>query len=134
MKLRMRYAIPFALESKLCNKFGFAVDSRKFQDCITFVKSKTRPGRTTIRASALTSNVTVSPGLTAEEQKKLVERCDTIVDWFPDPYNAIMAVRQRLHNVSQALPSMAARQFVVDYMEENFPEDYAQFSRNKKKA
>lgn len=116
MKLSMRYGLPFYLESKLIHKFGFAVDQRKYNDCITFVKRK---------PTVIGTPEPVAPGLSDFKRKELAKRCDIIVDFFPDPYNAIGPVRIRLHNMAQALKVLAERQYVLDYTEDNFPESYS---------
>jgi hypothetical protein len=112
-RLRMRYDIPFWLEHRLVERFGFVIEKRTFNECITFVKPSKKDGRQTF--------VMGTPKLTSEEERKLCARCDSIVDWFKDPYKMEKAVRQRLHNLSQALPQ-AAREYVLKYIEENFPE------------
>lgn len=127
-RLRMRYAIPFYLEKRLCDKFGFEVESKKFNDSIVFVKTK-KKNITPAHIHVAVDNtkpkqtITFSPALDEKEKTKLEQQCDAIVDFFPDPYKAIPAVRQRLHNMSQG-KSLAARQFVLEYMDENFPQDY----------
>jgi hypothetical protein len=127
MELRMRYSLPVHLEQKLCNKYGWAVKSQKFNECIIFVKARKgekKVEKPTIRVKAgSTGTLMFSPGVTEKEKDALYQRCDTIVGFFPDPYSAIQAVRQRLHNMSQSLP-LAQRQVVLNYMEEEFPESY----------
>ena len=108
----MRYAIPFNLEKRLCNRFGFTVENRKFGESITFVKNKP----TTKKAETI-----YYPGLNDEDKRRLEGRCDSIVDFFADPYKCMAAVRQRLHNLAQSQP-LAGRQYVLDFIEENFPE------------
>jgi hypothetical protein len=115
-RLRMRYAIPFYLEQILVTKFGFYVESRKFGDCISFVKPSKKS------TSGQQQTFTVVSSLTTEEERKLLARCDSIVDFYPDPWQAVPAIRQRLHNIAQALPE-PAREFVLKYRKENFPAD-----------
>lgn len=109
--LRMKSSMPFALESKLIHKYGWVIQQRKPGEFIEFV-FKPKPAD---------SNVVKFPDpISPERRKDLMTRCDNIVDFFPDPYNAQRAVRTRLHNMSQTLIA-AERQFVLEYMDENFP-------------
>jgi hypothetical protein len=133
MKLKMRYSLPVHLEQKLRNKYGWAVESQKYNEHITFVKiPKNQPAliipsvKPTIRVKAGTTSSTLvfSPGITEKEKTALTERCDRIIDNFQDPYSAVMGVRQRLINLSSSLP-LAQKQFVLDFMEEEFPESLA---------
>jgi len=114
MKLKTKYSLPLYLESKLVNKYGWVVERREYNQHIIFIRS---------RSAKRKPNPTIKfgPALDEAQQKKLTERCDNIVNFFPDPYATTMAVRQRLHNLAQALESVQ-QQFVLDYMEENFPE------------
>lgn len=108
-QLKFSHDLPLWLETRLLRKHDYYIYSRVYNDCIVFQK-KPKQGE-----------LVVVPKLQPDQQISLMTRCDRIVDFFPDPYSAVMAVRQRLHNMSQGL-SMAERQFVVEYMDENFPE------------
>lgn len=112
----MRYSLPFHLEHKLVNKFGYVIEIKRFNDCIVFVKPKKA------KPKAKAAQVIYTPGLTSYQQKQLTQRCDNLVDHFPDPYSVPTAVRQRLHNLAQSLASLAERQHVINFMEEHFPE------------
>lgn len=108
--LKFKHNMPFHLESKLCNRYGYAVDQRIVGQFVTF-KYSPKP----------TTNVVQLPQpLLQTRQTELLRRCDNIVEFFADPYNSQRAVRTRLHNMSQTLTS-AEKQFVLEYMDDNFP-------------
>lgn len=131
--LKFKPGLPFNLESKLCNRFGYAVEQRIYGQFVSFRYSPkpigpvlpAKTSTTTTNVVNLRDKLTMSPvnvvtTLTATQQTELMKRCDNIVDFFPDPYNSEKAIRTRLHNMSQTLPALE-RQFVVDYMDDNFP-------------
>jgi hypothetical protein len=125
MRLYMRYAIPFWLEEKIIKKFGFEVESKKFNDMIVFIKHKQSKGdKVTIRASALNNNTIISPGLTESQKKILTDRCDAIVDAFEDPYKTVHAVRTRLSIMARTVKPFAAQQFIYDFIDREFPVDW----------
>lgn len=111
--IRFKTTMPFHLESKLVNRYGYAVQQRKPGEYIEFIWSPKPP-------PSETSNVVQLQTLPQTRQTELMKRCDNIVDFFPDPYNSERAIRTRLHNMSQTL-SNAEKQFVLDYMDDNFP-------------
>lgn len=108
--LKFKHNMPFVLESKLCNRYGYAVDQRVVGQFISF-KYSPRPA----------SNVVLlTQPILATRQSELLKRCDNIVEFFADPYNSQRAVRTRLHNMSQTLCA-SEKQFVLEYMDDNFP-------------
>ncbi len=61
--------------------------------------------------------------LTPTQKYELECQCDRIVDFFADPYSQTSAVRTRLHNLRQHLKTVTEQQHVLEYMDENFPEE-----------
>lgn len=124
--LKFKPGLPFNLESKLCNRFGYAVEQRIYGQFVSFRYSPKPIGPVLPAKSTTTDNVVqlikagTGTGIVASRQSELLKRCDNIVDFFPDPYNSEKAIRTRLHNMSQTLPA-AERQFVQDFMDDNFP-------------
>jgi hypothetical protein len=125
--LKFKPGLPFNLESKLCNRWGYAVEQRIYGQFVSFRYSPKPigpviPTTTTKPTVVPESNVTAlfPQPIVATRQSELLKRCDNIVDFFPDPYNSEKAIRTRLHNMSQTLPANE-RQFVQDYMDDNFP-------------
>ncbi len=53
--------------------------------------------------------------------KELERRCDNIISHYQDPYNNVLAVRTRLCNMAKTLKTAPERQYVQDYMDDNFP-------------
>lgn len=117
--LKFKPGIPFNLESKLCNRYGYAVEQRVYGQFVSFRYS---PKPDIIVTTSTTSTTNVQPlfPIAPTRQSELLKRCDNIVDFFPDPYNSEKAIRTRLHNMSQTLTA-SERQFVQDYMDDNFP-------------
>ena len=116
--LRLKSTLPFHLESKLVNRYGYAVQQRKPGEYIEFVFSPNQPKQP--NPTTTTNVVRLHDPIPEPRRKELLQRCDNIVDFFPDPYNAAKAVRTRLHNMSQTLTTVE-RQFVLEYMDDNFP-------------
>ncbi len=138
--LKIKTSIPFHLENRLVNKWGFMVDKRIPGEYILFKKNyisdKTANDdglKRTIRAAVgkvTTSTVGTKivylevgnrhPGLSPYQKKVLEKRCDNIVCFFPDPFSVPESVRARLRIIMQHLTAPEA-QFVLEYMDENFP-------------
>lgn len=137
--LKMRHDFPPHLENRFVNHWGFVVEKRVWKENILFKKSyiSDKPINdagvlTTIRASVGDPlgepQTTIKPvnlnsfrdELSPYQKKALERRCDNIVNFFPDPYSAVMPIRTRLHNIAQSMMS-AERKYVEDYMNENFP-------------
>lgn len=135
--LKFKPGLPFNLESKLCNRFGYAVEQRIYGQFVSFRYSPKpigpvfpKPGEkgdllvpakdNVVPLIQPGSSMNTGTGIVASRQSELLKRCDNIVDFFPDPYNSEKAIRTRLHNMSQTLPA-AERQFVQDFMDDNFP-------------
>lgn len=117
--LKFKPTMPLALESKLVNKYGYAVEQRIHGQFISFVQSAViRP--TSSVSSATVFRPTFGSVVSVARQAELMQRCDNIVDFFPDPYNQGGAIRTRLHNIAQTLP-LAERKFIQEYMDDNFP-------------
>ena len=123
--LNMKVSLPGHVENRLVNKWGYAVDKRVLGHYIIFSKSYvsdkkigTRDDgvKRTIRASVLD----FKNQLTTIQKKALEKRCDNIVSFFDDPYSVPKSVRARLSIIMQGLP-LAEAQFVLEYMDENFP-------------
>lgn len=122
--------MPFNLEHRLIDKWGFAVVSRVDGDYTVLTKKymsdKDICLKKTIRASVNETNVIAPvfgnrfPKLSQQQQKKLEQRCDNIVNFFPDPFSQPESVRARLKIMMQKLDENEA-EFVLDYMDENFP-------------
>lgn len=131
--LKVKSTIPWQLENRLVNHWGFAVEKRIYmpenyvllkKSYISDKKADDDAGvQRTIRA-AVQDNI-VSPnfkpeGLSKWQIKQLEKRCDNIVNFFPDPYSVPKAVRARLTIIQQHLTPAEAK-FVEEYAEENFP-------------
>jgi len=117
VRLKTKYTLPFFVEQRLVQKFGFAVESRVFGDGITFVKRERKP------AEKPRLKTIYYPSLTDAEQKALLKRCELIVDFYPKPYEARKAIRQRLINLAEVMVEKAKYQYIMDFMEEFFPEE-----------
>ena len=117
VRLKTKYTLPFFVEQRLVQKFGFAVESRVFGDGITFIKRDRKP------AVNPKLNTIYYPGLTSSEQKELLKRCEIIVDFYDKPHEASRAIRQRLINLAEIMVEKAKYQYIMDFMEEFFPEE-----------
>lgn len=126
MRLYMRYSIPMYLEARLCSKFGYTVESKKFNDSIVFVKTNKKTGiqkHTPKVVAEAQKTLMFGPELDQKAKNALDNRCDNIVDHYPDPYSVIPAVRQRLLAMGSTLP-LAQRQHVLEFVDRHFPLDY----------
>lgn len=115
--LKFRPGTPETLISQLVLKYQYKVVSRLPMEGITLLK--VLPYKETVRAGP----IDMGTAITAARKFELEKRCDRIVDWFPDPYSQYKDVRHRLHNLRQSLNTAAEQQCVLDFMDENFPEE-----------
>lgn len=122
--IKMNTEIPFWLESKLVNKYGYYIQKRFPGEYILFVKmSNTTVSSNNINQVVKPDVPSLGRQMTAAEEHILEQRCDTIVDFFPKPYDVVPSVRARLNNMRQTLQSVEEQQFVLEYMDYNFPLD-----------
>lgn len=138
--VKMKTNMPHHVEHRLVDKWGFAVDKRIVGEFVLFKKTYVSDKiandigvQRTIRASitdkptSTTTNtiVPITPHksvhfLTSYEKNALERRCDRIVNMFPDPFSVPQSVRARLSIAIQKM-TMPEAQFVLEYMDENFP-------------
>lgn len=118
----------------MVNKWGYAIEKRVPNDFIMFKRSyisdkNAGPDdgvKRTIRASVNDNVVTPDfkpvrhPDLSNHKKKELERRCDNIVHHFPDPFSVPESVRARL-NIAMQKMTVPEAQFVLEYMDENFP-------------
>ena len=100
---------PREIQELLKQKFGYYLRTYVAHEYICFAKD-------TFTKAATNK----AQPLTAEERVDLEARCDRIAYTFQDPYAESAKVRTRLHNIAQSMRPEAS-QFVMEYMEENFP-------------
>lgn len=142
--VKMRADLPFHLENRFVNKWGFVIDKRMLDYTLfkkTYISDKSDDGlKRTIRASVNAATTTTTntatttvdtkiiypefgtkhTSLSAYQKKALERRCDNIVNFFPDPFSVPESVRARLTIMMQKLMADEA-QFVLEFMDENFP-------------
>jgi hypothetical protein len=112
--LKLRYDLPFRLEMILINKYGYRIDKKIYGQYLIFSKSD-EPAPNVLALPDYSQKV-------SDYRKKELERiCDSIVSFFHDPYSVPLAVRTRLHNRAQTLEKLPERQFILEYMDDNFP-------------
>jgi hypothetical protein len=113
--LKLRPDTPDGVVRQLVIKHHYVVQSRVSGVGITLTKiTPTSDAKYTAERTGTLSPV---------EEYELERRCDRIVEWFADPYGHTKEVRRRLHNLRQHLKLTAEQQFVLEYMDENFPEE-----------
>lgn len=113
--LKLSPSTPDEIVRQLVIRHNYIVESRISGVSITLIKiTPTSDAKYTVDQTGKLSPV---------EAYELERRCDRVVEWFPDPYAANKDVRRRLHNLRQHLKTIAEQQFVLDYMDENFPEE-----------
>ena len=134
--LRVKHTLPYHLENRLVNKWGYVIEKRIPGDYImfkkTYISDKVDDGvRRTIRASVNSATTTIETKvvypdfnfkdqLSNQQKKALEKRCDNIVNFFPDPYSVPESVRARLKAIMGKL-TVPEAQFVLEFMDENFP-------------
>lgn len=134
--LTLRYDIPMWMEQKLIHFYGFKKGEQKYNQYHKFIRqkgeSKFQKSRKMTMQEKIEHPVTCglirsNPDLSITVQAELLRRIDNVVSFFKKPYDHVPAVRQRLHNLMQGLKTQAERDFVHDFMEDEFP-------ANQKKA
>lgn len=131
--IKMKPNLPFRLESKLVNRYGYYIQKRFPGEYILFVKmGNAKPDMKAAVASPISTQP--NPAINAEvpslgrqltvgEEFILEQRCDNVANFYADPYAFARQIIIRLNNMRQALGSVEEQQFVLDYMNYNFPED-----------
>lgn len=117
--LTVKHDIPIILESRLIRKYGYYVQQHRFKEAIIFGKMAINKDKPIVTDEDYAKIVT---GLSKAEEEALITRCDRIVDYFVDPYNTMREVRNRLNNFRRTLKTAPEQQYVLEYMDENFPE------------
>lgn len=126
--LKLKPGTPIWVEQRLTIGKGYHV-AKRIPGEYTLLAKLDNPNTTNVQHHSVINNVSkpdngmavLREPLSLQEEQALEIRCDRIVHYFPDPYAMNNAVRTRLHNMMQTLPSVQERQFVLDYMDENFP-------------
>lgn len=126
--VKLKNVVPYELENRMVNKWGYAIERRVPGDYILFKKSYVSDKgddegvKRTIHAPPVNLNnvVMLKDNLSTYQKKSLEKRCDNIVNFFPDPYSVPMSVRARLMTIMDKM-CLAEAQFVLEYMDENFP-------------
>lgn len=113
-ELKLLPDTPDEVVRNLVNKYHYDVISRVPSVGITLRKVTTNGG---YPLTVVTTGV-----LGPVEKYELECTMDRIVDMFADPYGQWKDVRRRLHNFRQGRKTVAEQQFVLEYMDENFPE------------
>ncbi len=114
-KIKFNANIPFPLEQKLMNKFGFRIAQRAGREW--FIVEKIRSG---IQGKHL--EVLVNGELPEEIQNNLRKRCNTIVNHFNDPDAHKDVIENRLKVVASLLPPRQ-KQFILDWIKNNVNDD-----------
>jgi hypothetical protein len=114
--LKFKDTLPLHLEQRLIHKYGYSLEKRSFNEYFLFSKEYISDS----------SNIdppfdTNKHKLSNLDEQKLIKQCDNICLRFPDPYAVPMSVRARLTNMSKNLRTLPERQFILEYMDENFP-------------
>lgn len=128
--IRFRADLPYYLEIRLQNKdHGFHVQTRVFKESITFGKNTQSKETLAPTGEAYAKEETMADILIKQSQLppparrlELERRCDNIVCFYPDPYNCTRAIRVRLTMMQQKM-CQADKNFIQQYMDENFPEE-----------
>lgn len=118
--IKFQYSLPMWMEKKLENFYGFETVDRVYNQYIIMRKKKPNQEPVSRVPKKATSLINPKSDLSLTKQAELLKRCDNIVEFFPEPYSAVPAVRTRLHNMMQHLKTLAERQFVQDFMDEEF--------------
>ena len=107
-KLKFRGDMPWELELKLINKYGFRVATREHKQWVIVEKIK----------SNFKPEVLVNGELEEEVTNNLIKRCNVIMGHFKDPIAQAYMIRVRLNNVAATLPPQQ-RKFVHEWIERN---------------
>ena len=110
LKCRFKFNgwMSFNVESKLINKYGFRVHSRKHGQWIILEK-ESKPGQPVPE---------VPRELPEHIQRELVKRCNAVIDVFMDPTAHARQIRIRLENICKAVPP-SHEEFIRKWMDRN---------------
>lgn len=133
--LRFKHNLPFYLESRLCNRFGYHVQRRQFQEYTIFARSEVFQGRLkeVVRQSPPKSNdktkaeevkaTSIIHGFPSiSKMQELDKRCERIVSGFKHPYDHVPQIYQRFAIMKQGLPE-AEQAYINDFLDEQFPHE-----------
>lgn len=109
VKIKIKSTIPFTLEMKLVQQYGFKVHSRKKGEWVIFAKDEW-PEMELKKVGDVTPLI----------QASLIRRINKIVEWYADPTKHTTSIRLRLTNLAAGLDPKE-RQFVQDWTEQHYP-------------
>lgn len=111
-KLKFKGDMPWELEKKLINKFGFRVFQRGGREFM--IVEKVKP--------MFKPEVLVNGELPEDIQNNLNKRCTTIVSHFLDPDANEPLIRIRLGNLANCLPPLQ-KKYIKDWIVSQFGEE-----------
>jgi hypothetical protein len=133
--LKFKHTFPWLLERRLRNEFRYNEMQRIWggSDGDYMIFRRTGGEQTNLPAENRKppDKPTFEFSMSNAEKYALEKRLDAMVGNFQDPYKKVVEVRRRLHNYGQALATVERRQFVIDYIEENFPEELLEHTGDK---
>lgn len=113
--LRFKSTLPFHLENRLHNKYGFRIHSRCVGSFIVFAKDVEPVSK------KKTDNVVLIDGVLSEElEAKLIKECNKVLDWYANPEHHAASIRIRLKNLAMTKP-MFERVFIEGWTDRNVP-------------
>lgn len=101
--IKVRHDLPFMRRQTLLNKYGYHVQKESFKEFVVFAKGEVKKEQ-----------------LSLHQEAELTKRCDNIALSFTDPYANVGPLRARIVGM-MARMSDAEKEFVQEYMDENFP-------------
>jgi transposase-like protein len=118
-RIKFRGDLPWPLEQKLCQKYGFRVYSRMTNttnesDRWIIMEKLKRPPRTL--------EVLVNGELPEDVQNTLISRCNRVVNCFLDPDAHKKNVIFRLQNIANTLPPQQ-KKFIEQWISNNLGEE-----------
>lgn len=140
--LRLKHNLPFYLEARLINRFGYHVQRRQFQEYVLFARTDVFNGKLkkfdrqvpSVSNDKNTKKKLILPSEEATLQKfgfpslskmqELDKRCDRIVSGFKNPYDHVAQIHQRFAIMKQGLPE-AEQAYINDFLDEHFPHEKA---------
>lgn len=99
--------LPFSVENRLVNKYGFTVFSRQGQEWVIFIKDSKHKAKPVV--------VDTAAVLDEDTQNTLIKQCNKVVDYYVDPVKSKVQILARLKNIAWSMQEAKKREFILEW-------------------